>query len=152
MTVCLLILMKLAKISLRWNRYLHRSFVFCIIWPDFSTDSPFLAWRRRVLGRSRRSKGVTAKVLFCVFYPRILSNQFLPSYCEHYRLDPVILDACLHILIHPSITGTTDKSVYYLPSRCDRFFLYNEVSLSTHLLFAYGSKGTWTPGMFPLWM
>lgn len=72
----------------------------------------------------------------------------LPSvdgYRKQYRLDPAILDACLHVIVHPLITGTTDPSAYYLPSGCGRLFLYNTAELFTDRLFAYGCNGKWTP-------
>ncbi|KAF7373671.1 Reducing polyketide synthase FUB1 [Mycena sanguinolenta] len=40
----------------------------------------------------------------------------LPDACE-YIIHPAILDACLHVMVHPAFTGNADRNTYYLPSR-----------------------------------
>ncbi|EIN09536.1 polyketide synthase [Punctularia strigosozonata HHB-11173 SS5] len=66
---------------------------------------------------------------------------------SHYVFDPAILDACIHVMVHPMITGNTDRNVYYLPSRFDFFSTYDALHRRefTDKLYAHGSRGRWTP-------
>ncbi|KAK1220914.1 Mycolipanoate synthase [Marasmius sp. AFHP31] len=68
-----------------------------------------------------------------------------PSY--NYVFDPAVLDACIHVMVHPLITGTVDKNTYYLPSGFRRFFLFDLATTGQlpETLFAYGSNASWTP-------
>jgi len=68
-----------------------------------------------------------------------------PSY--GYCMDPAVLDACIHVMVHPLLTGNADKNVYYLPSGFRRFFFYDAARDNmTDTLYAYGSNARWTPG------
>ncbi|KAK7452697.1 Mycolipanoate synthase [Stygiomarasmius scandens] len=67
-----------------------------------------------------------------------------PSY--DYCIDPAVLDACIHVMVHPLLTGNADKNVYYLPSGFRRFFFYDAArDIMTDTLYAYGSNARWTP-------
>jgi hypothetical protein len=71
----------------------------------------------------------------------------IPTY--QYRMDPAVLDACIHVMVHPLLTGNADKKVYYLPSGFKRFFFYDSACENmTDILYAYGSNAQWTPGKF----
>ena len=67
-----------------------------------------------------------------------------------YRIHPAILDASLHILVHPIVTGINDPARYYLPSRIGALVVHDALlehpfpsTIYTHATF----KG-WTPGMY----
>ncbi|KAJ7218352.1 hypothetical protein GGX14DRAFT_356888 [Mycena pura] len=47
-----------------------------------------------------------------------------PEESEGYLLHPVILDACIHVLHHTSISKQYSKDIIYLPSRLDHFIFY----------------------------
>ncbi|THU83766.1 polyketide synthase [Dendrothele bispora CBS 962.96] len=64
-----------------------------------------------------------------------------------YCIDPVTLDACLHVMVHPLLTGNADKNIFYLPSGFRRFFLYKSAhdNMTDEKLYAYGNNLKWTP-------
>ncbi|KAF5371761.1 hypothetical protein D9758_003565 [Tetrapyrgos nigripes] len=63
-----------------------------------------------------------------------------------YRIDPAVLDACIHVMVHPLLTGNADQKVYYLPSGFKRFFLYESGHEKiTDVLYAHGSNAYWAP-------
>lgn len=76
-------------------------------------------------------------------------NTTRTKFASHtYRFDPAVLDACIHVMVHPLITGNMDKNTYYLPSEFKRFFFYNiaEEETMPNTLYAHGSKARWSPG------
>lgn len=66
-----------------------------------------------------------------------------------YRIHPAVLDASLHILVHPVVTGVNDAARYYLPSRIGSLIVHDALLdrpfppiVYTHAVFK-----AWTPGM-----
>lgn len=64
-----------------------------------------------------------------------------------YRIHPAILDASLHILVHPVVTGVNDAARYYLPSRIGSLIVHDALLdrpfppiVYTHAVFK-----AWTP-------
>ncbi|KZT01344.1 ketoacyl-synt-domain-containing protein [Laetiporus sulphureus 93-53] len=69
----------------------------------------------------------------------------IPGYIIH----PAILDACIHVVVHPDFTGNPNKDVYYLPSRVGRFMYHGSLDNGRMLpdfLYAYAVLKEWLPG------
>ncbi|KAI0364111.1 ketoacyl-synt-domain-containing protein [Pilatotrama ljubarskyi] len=64
-----------------------------------------------------------------------------------YRIHPAILDASLHILVHPVVTGVNDPSQYYLPSRVGALVLHEALLHRPFppTLYVHATFKTWTP-------
>ncbi|KAJ7214322.1 hypothetical protein GGX14DRAFT_550479 [Mycena pura] len=60
-----------------------------------------------------------------------------------FLLHPALLDACLHILLHPAISKN-ERDVMYLPSQLEHFTLHRRNYDRTNWL-SYISLRTWTP-------
>ncbi|KAJ7609191.1 hypothetical protein DFH06DRAFT_1247461 [Mycena polygramma] len=61
-----------------------------------------------------------------------------------YRLDPVALDACLHIMLHPAISKQHGAGSMYLPSKLGRF-VYHGRGSSTRDWFSHMRRRAWYP-------
>lgn len=63
-------------------------------------------------------------------------------------MDPAVLDACFHVMIHPSLTGDKDPNVYYLPSAIQSVILHSNICLEACMdtLYAYVTLQRWSPG------
>ncbi|KAG2030868.1 hypothetical protein BDR03DRAFT_973938 [Suillus americanus] len=66
---------------------------------------------------------------------------------EMFKIHPVIFDSAIHILVHPTFTHLTDKTLYYLPSRLQNLTIHEALitspfpqSLYVHVVFRQ-----WTP-------
>jgi hypothetical protein len=66
-----------------------------------------------------------------------------------YYFNPVVLDSCLHALVHPAFTRNLDKSVYYLPSSVQRVSLHKSFIQQKlpSTLYAYAELRQWNPGL-----
>ncbi|EED85042.1 predicted protein [Postia placenta Mad-698-R] len=66
---------------------------------------------------------------------------------ETYRIHPAILDAALHIMVHPNFNGCNDKHRYYLSSTCGSFTLHNMVLSEPfpRTVFAHVVMTQWFP-------
>ncbi|KAJ7637908.1 putative polyketide synthase [Mycena polygramma] len=64
-----------------------------------------------------------------------------------YHLHPVILDSCLHALVHPAFTRNSDTSVYYLPSYVEAVTLHTSFrgKKLPATLYAYAKIREWDP-------
>ncbi|KAF7358664.1 Polyketide synthase [Mycena sanguinolenta] len=62
----------------------------------------------------------------------------------HYRLNPILLDACLHVILHPSILRCYDAESMYLPSSLGRFIYHNR-SAVTGDWFSHIRRRNWSP-------
>ncbi|KAJ7675951.1 polyketide synthase [Mycena polygramma] len=64
-----------------------------------------------------------------------------------YHLHPVILDSCLHALVHPAFTRNSDTSVYYLPSSVEAVTLHTSFRgrKLPATLYAYAKIREWDP-------
>ncbi|KAI1783602.1 ketoacyl-synt-domain-containing protein [Ganoderma leucocontextum] len=70
----------------------------------------------------------------------------LPNLSD-YRFHPAILDAAIHIVAHPNLTGNQDPDLYHLPSKVAAFRLgprYGE-SPFPKLVYAYAISVDWSP-------
>ncbi|KAH9934295.1 ketoacyl-synt-domain-containing protein [Fomitopsis serialis] len=56
-----------------------------------------------------------------------------------YRLHPAILDAALHVAVHPWITGAVAHGLYYLPSKVGALILHDSLAQGIpERIYAYG--------------
>ncbi|TFY55679.1 hypothetical protein EVJ58_g8093 [Rhodofomes roseus] len=63
-----------------------------------------------------------------------------------YRLHPAILDAALHIAVHPTITGALSQGRYYLPSKLGTMIIHDALAQGIpEKLYAHGVFVKWTP-------
>ncbi|KAF7371227.1 Polyketide synthase [Mycena sanguinolenta] len=62
----------------------------------------------------------------------------------HYRLNPILLDACLHAILHPGILKRFDSESMYFPSSLGRFIHHNRCSV-TGDWFSHIHRRTWSP-------
>ncbi|KAJ7464985.1 putative polyketide synthase [Mycena galericulata] len=69
-----------------------------------------------------------------------------------YHFNPVVLDACIHALVHPVFTRNLDKSVYYLPSSVETVTLHQsfEHQKLPSTLYTYAKLNQWDPE-FAIW-
>ncbi|KAH8835100.1 polyketide synthase [Flagelloscypha sp. PMI_526] len=70
---------------------------------------------------------------------------------DDYILHPAILDACLHVLVHPAFSGHMDRNVYFLPSRIQHVQLFEgstgfgkATRVSMHCIFSEWHPEHWT--------
>ncbi|KAJ7780984.1 hypothetical protein B0H16DRAFT_1299265, partial [Mycena metata] len=68
----------------------------------------------------------------------------LSSRAQGYLLHPVLMDSCLHALLHPDVTRQNPKSVIYLPSRLGYFTFYRRTP-TTGNWFVHITLKQWTP-------
>ncbi|KAJ7751452.1 putative polyketide synthase [Mycena metata] len=64
-----------------------------------------------------------------------------------YRFNPIVLDSCLHALVHPAFTRNLDQTVYYLPASVQTVTLhksFNHEKLPS-TLYAYAQLREWEP-------
>ncbi|KAH9934350.1 uncharacterized protein B0H18DRAFT_1188403 [Fomitopsis serialis] len=67
---------------------------------------------------------------------------------SNYIIHPGLLDACIHVLVHPRFTANWDSNVYYLPSALGSLAIRRESSLTQLLrgtLYAYVVLTEWSP-------
>ncbi|KAI0364399.1 ketoacyl-synt-domain-containing protein [Pilatotrama ljubarskyi] len=64
-----------------------------------------------------------------------------------YRIHPAILDASLHFLVHPVVTGINDSSRYYLPSSIGGLVVYDALldRPFPSTVYAHATFKAWTP-------
>ncbi|KAI0325192.1 ketoacyl-synt-domain-containing protein [Cubamyces sp. BRFM 1775] len=64
-----------------------------------------------------------------------------------YRIHPAILDASLHILVHPMVTGMLDTTRYYLPSKIGALVIHDALldQPFPSTVYAYATFKAWTP-------
>jgi Polyketide synthase dehydratase len=63
------------------------------------------------------------------------------NYCFH----PIVLDACLHYVLHPVILQNLELGVTYLPRKLRKFALY-QVPKPGEPVYSYFVLRQWTPG------
>ncbi|KAJ7439068.1 putative polyketide synthase [Mycena galericulata] len=64
-----------------------------------------------------------------------------------YHFNPIVLDSCLHALVHPVFTRNLDQSVYYLPASVQMVILhrsFNHENLPS-TLYAHAQLREWEP-------
>ncbi|KAF9553112.1 hypothetical protein CPC08DRAFT_822512 [Agrocybe pediades] len=64
---------------------------------------------------------------------------------HRYIFHPAVLDACLHIGVHPSMTANSNKSYYYLPSTIKRVVLHSSTSVKNDVLYTHAVFKRWEP-------
>ncbi|KAJ6564328.1 hypothetical protein B0H19DRAFT_914474, partial [Mycena capillaripes] len=66
---------------------------------------------------------------------------------DQYRLNPAILDACIHIILHPAISKQYGNEAMYLPAKLGRFVLHNPGPMSgnwfSHINVDHGAQVRW---------
>ncbi|KAJ7583475.1 hypothetical protein C8J56DRAFT_1055239 [Mycena floridula] len=64
-----------------------------------------------------------------------------------YIIHPAILDACLHVMVHPTFTGNADRNIYYLPSRVHLVTRYAGCIAGSlpEVVFAHATFKEWRP-------
>ena len=62
-----------------------------------------------------------------------------------YRLHPAILDAAIHVMVHPILTGNYDSELYHLPSRVSSIRLLGS-GIPSKIIYSYITLVKWTPG------
>ncbi|PCH35877.1 ketoacyl-synt-domain-containing protein [Wolfiporia cocos MD-104 SS10] len=63
----------------------------------------------------------------------------------NYVIHPAILDACIHVTVHPIFTANRDRSVYYLPDGLDAFVLLHEHTTFPSVVYAHAVFKNWLP-------
>ncbi|KAF8209013.1 hypothetical protein K438DRAFT_1960740 [Mycena galopus ATCC 62051] len=63
---------------------------------------------------------------------------------QGYLLNPVIMDACLHVILHTDIPKQYSKDIMYLPSRLDHFIFYRR-KYGVGNWFSHIQLRQWTP-------
>lgn len=98
-----------------------------------------------------RGKGtdIPKSVTYFVDQPAMLT--FLYSISD-YRMHPAILDAAIHLVAHPYLTGNFDPDLYHLPAKCRAFRLcpgyFDKPFPET--VYSYAKFVDWTPGTISL--
>ncbi len=71
-----------------------------------------------------------------------------------YRIHPAILDASVHILVHPVVTGVNDAARYYLPSRIGALIIHDALVDRPFppIVYTHATFKSWTPGTFSAFM
>ncbi|KZT25650.1 ketoacyl-synt-domain-containing protein [Neolentinus lepideus HHB14362 ss-1] len=66
---------------------------------------------------------------------------------DGYHLHPAILDAALHIMVHPILTCCWDKTRYYLPSKVAAFTVHDALFENPfpRTVYAHGIMSSWSP-------
>ncbi|KAI0653728.1 ketoacyl-synt-domain-containing protein [Cubamyces menziesii] len=74
------------------------------------------------------------------------ADKDLPDIAD-YRIHPAILDASLHILVHPIVTGINDPARYYLPSRIGALVVHDALLERPFpsTIYTYATFKAWTP-------
>ncbi|KAJ6464059.1 hypothetical protein C8R45DRAFT_1175371 [Mycena sanguinolenta] len=83
---------------------------------------------------------------------RVRSSEEDLADAGHYHLHPVVLDSCIHALVHPAFTRSPDTSIYYLPSSVQTVTLhqsFNKKNLPS-TLYSYAKLLKWDPE-FMVW-
>ncbi|OBZ73483.1 Nonribosomal peptide synthetase 14 [Grifola frondosa] len=64
-----------------------------------------------------------------------------------YRLHPAILDAALHVVVHPLLTGNRDKAQYYLPDKVGALIIHDPLldKPFPRTFYAHATFSRWTP-------
>ncbi|OJT09920.1 hypothetical protein TRAPUB_13598 [Trametes pubescens] len=70
----------------------------------------------------------------------------LPDIAD-YRIHPAILDASVHILVHPVVTGVNDAARYYLPSRIGAVIIHDALVEGPFppIVYTHATFKAWTP-------
>ncbi|EGO26553.1 putative polyketide synthase [Serpula lacrymans var. lacrymans S7.9] len=70
----------------------------------------------------------------------------LPGF-DNFVIHPAILDACIHVVVHPSFTRNPDHKVYYLPARVETFMVHERLSQGTFpgTVYAHALLREWRP-------
>ncbi|KAJ7708733.1 hypothetical protein B0H17DRAFT_1030700 [Mycena rosella] len=63
---------------------------------------------------------------------------------DQYRVHPVVLDACLHIMLHPEISKQNGSQAMYLPSKLERF-VYHGLGAVSGNWFSHITRQSWSP-------
>ncbi|KAF7356480.1 Polyketide synthase [Mycena venus] len=63
---------------------------------------------------------------------------------QGYVLHPVLMDSCLHALLHPDVTRQNSKNIIYLPSRLGHLTFYRRTPAPGNW-FAHMNLRQWTP-------
>ncbi|KAI1798467.1 polyketide synthase [Ganoderma leucocontextum] len=61
-----------------------------------------------------------------------------------YRMHPAILDAAIHVMVHPTLTGNYDSELYHLPSRISSIRLLRTGPLPK-TVYGYATLVKWSP-------
>ncbi len=68
---------------------------------------------------------------------------------EDYVFHPAILDAAIHIVAHPMMTGNYDRDLYHLPDKVSAFRTSSRLRTEAfpEVLYAKATTIAWAPGM-----
>ncbi|KAH9942788.1 ketoacyl-synt-domain-containing protein [Amylocystis lapponica] len=74
------------------------------------------------------------------------ADEDLPD-ITNYRFHPAVLDAAVHIVVHPLVTGNADHSRYYLPSGAQAFIVHDALVSKPfpRTIYSYIKFSKWTP-------
>ncbi|THH18839.1 hypothetical protein EW146_g2208 [Bondarzewia mesenterica] len=64
-----------------------------------------------------------------------------------YVIHPAVLDACLHVMVHPAFSGNADRNIYYLPSRIESVVLHTprDVVAFPETVYTHAVFREWNP-------
>ena len=67
-----------------------------------------------------------------------------------YVFHPAVMDAAVHVVAHPLLTGNYDRDVYHLPDKVATFRTYPRLRESPfpEVLYAKATTVSWCPGMY----
>lgn len=72
----------------------------------------------------------------------------LQSSGANYKFHPVLMDACVHFILHPSISQPPNKETIFLPHKMKRLNRYGFPTPGGSL-YSHVKLVEWTPGMLP---
>ena len=75
---------------------------------------------------------------------RMITDVVSLSFAD-YRLHPAVLDAAIHVAVHPILTGNYHPELYHLPSRASSVRLLHHRPLPK-TVYGYATLVKWTPG------
>ncbi len=64
-------------------------------------------------------------------------------------MHPAIVDACIHVMIHPALTANADPNIYYLPSSVDLVVIHDILrgQAFPSVVYGYAAFRKWLPGV-----
>ena len=93
-------------------------------------------------------RGADTDIPKCVWYwlsDTCMVADIISLSSEDYRLHPAVLDAAIHVAVHPILTGNYHPELYHLPSRASSVRLLRHGPLPK-TVYGYATLVKWTPG------